>query len=329
MPCGLVSTHRALSAPRRQSRSRRRQRAWRTRLLHRPPAATSTPSAARGCTCRRFRTTCSSSLLRPCLQRCARASLQRKPSRDALTRPSTQTLLALPLVCRAWAALRSRDALWRAAWALRGAGPLPRRPRGSLFTLLLKAEAGAARRSALAHDELLRRVYLVFCKHDSVQSMRALLARHASGALNINAEHSIMEGNSLANLAARCGALRCLRCLYHDYGADLETADVGGFTPLLNAAWRGDAPMVRWLLEVGADATTRGRSRGAGPASAAEWARVRGYAALADELAAAEASALARKSGAAAEPGAGGGAPSPTRVCKRRRTRRDAAHNAH
>jgi len=76
--------------------------------------------------------------------------------------------------------------------------------------------------------------------------------------------------------AARCGAINCVREL-HSRGAALDSADWGGFTPLINAAWRGDARMMRWLIDAGADLTLRGSSQGRGPFTAAEWALRRGH----------------------------------------------------
>ena len=186
-----------------------------------------------------------------------------------------ESLVSVVGVCRAWRTLRSREALWRAVWAQRPLAAAPRRPRGELFALLLRAEAQRRRRDAVRHDELLRQAYVGFCKRDGAAPLRALLSRFAAP-LNVNHAHSLLEGNTLMNLAARCGALNCVREL-HARGAALDAADWGGFTPLINAAWRGDANMVRWLVGAGADLTQRGTSQGQGPFTAAEWAVRRGH----------------------------------------------------
>jgi len=186
-----------------------------------------------------------------------------------------QSLVSVVSVCRAWRTLRTRDALWRAVWAQRPLAAAPRRPRGPLFALLLRAEAQRARRDVVRHDELLRQAYAGFCKRDGVGPLRALLNRFAPP-LDINHRHTYMEGNTLLCFAARCGAFKCAREL-HARGALLDTADAGGFTPLINAAWRGDARMARWLCDQGADVTRRGSSQGRGPFNAAEWAEGRGY----------------------------------------------------
>ena len=186
-----------------------------------------------------------------------------------------QTLLSVVSVCRDWRPLRSRDALWRAVWGQRPLAAAPRRPRGPLFALLVRAEAQRQRRDAVRHDELLRQAYAGFCKRDGAAPLRALLSRFA-GQLDVNHAHSILEGNTLVNLAARCGALKCVAEL-HARGASLDAADWGGFTPLINAAWRGDERMANWLVDAGANVTLRGSSQGRGPFTAAEWALRRGY----------------------------------------------------
>jgi hypothetical protein len=111
------------------------------------------------------------------------------------------TLVSVVSVCRAWRTLRVRDALWRAVWAQRPLAAAPRRPRGPLFSLLLRAEAQQRRRDAVRHDELLRQAYTGFCKRDGVAPLCALLARFA-GPLDVNHAHTIMEGNTLLNLAS-------------------------------------------------------------------------------------------------------------------------------
>ncbi len=237
--------------------------------------------------------------------------------------------MLLPQVARSWRALNARDALWRAVWTLRpAAAALPRRPRGALRSCLLRAEREQQRRATMVHDELLRKAYVGFCqcvmppraaaalrasfaadraacrvrscrwrRRDSVPHLRTLLARFP-GPLDVNHAQSVMEGNTLVNLAARCGALRCVKELCAN-GASLDAADVGGFTPLINAAWRGDAPMARWLLAAGADAAARGSSQGRGPATAAEWAHARGHTKLAEELQAAQEAVAAQEADAA------------------------------
>lgn len=147
---------------------------------------------------------------------------------------------------------------------------------------MLKAELDARRRTLLAADELLRRCYTSFRCRDSVAHLRKELSCFSASKSDVqfdvvNHQHSLLEGNTLANLSARCGALRCLQELVQNHGSRLDVPDNGGFTPLVNAAWRGDEPMVCWLLARGADVAVRGTSRGRGPADAATWARWQGH----------------------------------------------------
>jgi ankyrin repeat protein len=51
-----------------------------------------------------------------------------------------------------------------------------------------------------------------------------------------------------------------------------------GFTPLLNAAWRGETTLVKLLLRYGANASARGVSLTVGPMSAVQWAEHQGHA---------------------------------------------------
>ena len=47
------------------------------------------------------------------------------------------------------------------------------------------------------------------------------------------------EYNTLVNLSARNGRLRCVRELVENWCAELNNKDEGGFTPLLEAAYHG------------------------------------------------------------------------------------------
>ena len=52
---------------------------------------------------------------------------------------------------------------------------------------------------------------------------------------------------SLLNLSARYGRYNCISYLLRELHADPNTADDGGFTPFLNACYRGDLAIVRLL----------------------------------------------------------------------------------
>jgi ankyrin repeat protein len=55
----------------------------------------------------------------------------------------------------------------------------------------------------------------------------------------------------------------------------IHTTD--GFTPLLNAAWRGETTLVKLLLRYGANAQASGVSLNVGPMSAVQWAEHQGH----------------------------------------------------
>lgn len=63
----------------------------------------------------------------------------------------------------------------------------------------------------------------------------------------------VLERNSLLNLAIIAERVKISRWLIEEKGADLESSDRGGFSPLINAAWNGDKKMVRYLLARGCD----------------------------------------------------------------------------
>ncbi|CBJ29001.1 conserved unknown protein [Ectocarpus siliculosus] len=94
----------------------------------------------------------------------------------------------------------------------------------------------------------------------------------ARWSFNVDHRHGIFEGNTLLNFAVRCGRRKCVEFILWQMGADTEIADYGGFTPLLNTAWRGDAPLLKTLLAAGARLDVKGVSRGVGPFSPLEWA---------------------------------------------------------
>lgn len=64
----------------------------------------------------------------------------------------------------------------------------------------------------LRHEELLRQCYRLFCASDNLAQLRKLLHKFRTqfGAeLDVNYCGPIHESNTLLNLAARCGSIRC------------------------------------------------------------------------------------------------------------------------
>ena len=88
---------------------------------------------------------------------------------------------------------------------------------------------------------------------------------------------TLFEGNTLLNLCARHGLLKCVKLLTESHGADVNVAEVGGFTPLINAAYRGDGPMCGYLVRQGADRWLRGAERAGRRHTAEYWAFAKGH----------------------------------------------------
>lgn len=160
-----------------------------------------------------------------------------------------------------------------------------RRPRTSLRRWMVADALSRTSILRLRHDELLRRCYRLFCApgFDNPSALRKLLQQFGSQ-LDVNVQSPIHEANTLLNLAARCGCVKCAKDLLHRWGARVELGDDGGFTPLINAAWRGDGEMVRLLLSFGAETATAGSSKGSAPLTAHGWAVARGHSEVAAQL---------------------------------------------
>lgn len=140
-------------------------------------------------------------------------------------------------------------------------------------------------------DEALFKLYGLFQRQrgrDSVgQVKRVLAGLKASIRLRplpcgiVEHQHTLLEGNTLLNFAARCGCIKVSKYLILSLQASLLTQDVGGFTPLLNAVWRNDRPMVSFLLSLPACDLSylhhKGMSRAEGPFDALEWAQNRNH----------------------------------------------------
>eukprot|EP00752_Nemacystus_decipiens_P006038 g5451.t1 len=176
----------------------------------------------------------------------------------------------------------------------------------------LKSWSAAVKMDRIKHDTTLSEAYTLFRMQDSVVRLRTLLRRRwgitfqapsttggfgdtntyvgkietaadgggarevwrGSGrwAFNVNHRHGIYEGNTILNFAVRCGRKKCVEFILWRMGADTEIPDYGGFTPLINTAWRGDLPLLKQLLAAGAKLDVQGVSRGVGPHSPLEWA---------------------------------------------------------
>lgn len=94
---------------------------------------------------------------------------------------------------------------------------------------------------------------------------------------NIDWHGTLVEQNTLVTLAARSCHPKTIKYLVEKLGAKIDTADVGGFTPLIMSAYRGNLAAVKACLNLGADIYCSGRLRSGAPMSAEHWAAVKGH----------------------------------------------------
>jgi len=94
---------------------------------------------------------------------------------------------------------------------------------------------------------------------------------------DVNWHGTLVEQNTLVTLAARSCHPKTIKYLVEKLGAQIDTADVGGFTPLIMSAYRGNIAAVKTCLKLGADIYCSGRLRSGAPMSAEHWAAVKGH----------------------------------------------------
>mmetsp|Transcript_16496 Transcript_16496/g.27760 ORF Transcript_16496/g.27760 Transcript_16496/m.27760 type:complete len:274 (+) Transcript_16496:276-1097(+) len=195
-------------------------------------------------------------------------------------------------VCTAWSGLRHREDLWRSLIVARlSTWSMPRRPRKSWHAIYFERRCKGRRQWKYRHEILLvslagkkpGKAQYGPLRTDSVAGMRKLL-RELGDDLDVNFVSDV-SGNHILNLAAKCGATRCVRELLSSWpvsSIDLPNAD--GFTPLQDAAYAGFLGTARVLLQAGARRDLRTSFGSKGPLTAAEWARVKGHRELADTI---------------------------------------------
>ena len=111
-----------------------------------------------------------------------------------------------------------------------------------------------------SHQQLLLAVKHTFdhTTRDCKRVLQRLIDKHfppthsLTRSFDVNTRSELLEGYSLLNLAARYGRYSCIHYLTHSLHADPNTADNGGFTPYLNACYRGDLAIVKLLHHSGA-----------------------------------------------------------------------------
>ena len=185
-------------------------------------------------------------------------------------------------------ALMKRDAVWRQLCP--GHWTLPRRPRKPWYELYLVQLKDETQRQRKKWDDLLSQASNILFKADQLQSIEKLVTEaERDYGFDINYSSGIVcERNSLLNLAVIHQRLKVVKWLVEGKSgrkADIETSDRGCFTPLINAAWAGDRPLVRFLLQKGADRSKVGTGHYTKPLAlpdfsgltAAGWAEKRGF----------------------------------------------------
>ena len=188
------------------------------------------------------------------------------------------------------AAMKERDGVWRqlcpSHWVL------PRRPRKrwhDLYITKIREEERASRKWA---DDFLNKASYILFSADHLNKIEKMVKEGEKRVdFNINYTSGVVcERNSLLNLAVIYSRTKVVRWLLESKGADIETCDRGGFTPLLNAGWAGDRHMVRYLLSRGADRSKIGFCHFFEPLAPPEfeglnaegWARRKGHDDIAD-----------------------------------------------
>lgn len=121
-------------------------------------------------------------------------------------------------------------------------------------------------------------------KRDCPSKLKKLISKifPISEDFNPNYQSETLEKNSILTLAARYCHIRCMKLIHEQYNtssikADIDKADVGGFTALIICAYLGYFVGVQYCVEHGADVNKIGRLRSGAPLTAEHWAAVQGH----------------------------------------------------
>ena len=182
-------------------------------------------------------------------------------------------------------ALQDRHGVWQTMcpshWIL------PRRPRKPWHEIYLTRLRKEYELHQKRWDDLLVKCSSALFKRDDLQKVEKLIT-NAEKEFGFDLNYSsgvVCERNSILNLAVIHGRYKVVRWLVDTKHADIETADRGNFTPLLNAAWSGDRWLVRFFLQRRANRMVKGTqhyTKGIAPPgfegrTAEGWAEHRGH----------------------------------------------------
>jgi ankyrin repeat protein len=130
------------------------------------------------------------------------------------------------------------------------------------------------------HDQLLVEAKAILHGKTDRPSSLARLIQDAfpnTDEFNVNWRCETLEDNSLLTLAARHSQFKCMRILIDEYKANINVADVGGFTALINSAYNGHYSSVVFCVNRGVDISYKGKLRSGEKLTAEHWAAIQGH----------------------------------------------------
>ena len=183
---------------------------------------------------------------------------------------AVKQMLGVTMVSVSWHAIAHREAVWRSICLarLRNFHP-PRRARRTFMRLFLEQMVLREKRIEESAQRMFLKCDVIFrARTDNFSKLRKVLVDHKVGEgaddeISVNRRGgTTWEDNPLVNLAAREGRSRCVKELVENWGASIEIKDVGGFTPVLEAAYHGHELLLKYLLGRGADIDVQGVALG-------------------------------------------------------------------
>jgi hypothetical protein len=179
-----------------------------------------------------------------------------------------KSLARLSLVSRRWRDALATCGAWRMLCLELGRAPrMPRKPWRDIYLDALRRRIEDDR---YAHELLMLRVTskpgrsaeawrlgkradasgMGAMRLDRPVSLRRALERQPR--LDVNHRSATYGGRTLLGIAARLGSLLCAKELVNVFDADVDARDDEGWSPLMEAAFRGNEALACCLLEAGA-----------------------------------------------------------------------------
>lgn len=157
---------------------------------------------------------------------------------------------------------------------------LPTRLGGNFKRVLLSSYYSKQKMTKEKHDALLLQAKGMFekSKFDCSQRLDQLISKQFPSLreFNVNWQSVILEGNTLLTIAARgTERVKCMELLMKKYGANIELGDMGGFNPLITAAYHNNLACVKLCLKAGANIFARGKERSGASLTAEHWAIIK------------------------------------------------------